>query len=208
MSDILKPKGGAKSKAKTKSKSVLKPRKPISIKSVSNKIKISTDFDRDEVYLVADGEFKFRGVSAHHLDSIDNFYTIGLKEIITRVFTIEKWILNKRDKTDEDKRIKSIHVNVELSNVRLIKPQTSLELVKQIPLWPVAAVRGNKTYSSKLYVDAKVTATAHNKDDTTKRRKNDRLTRRKARLERKIKRQENKDKKTYAKKKGKIKRGK
>ncbi len=168
MSDILKPKGGAKSKAKTKSKSVLKPRKPISIKSVSNKIKISTDFDRDEVYLVADGEFKFRGVSAHHLDSIDNFYTIGLKEIITRVFTIEKWILNKRDKTDEDKRIKSIHVNVELSNVRLIKPQTSLELVKQIPLWPVAAVRGNKTYSSKLYVDAKITATAHNKDDTTK----------------------------------------
>ena len=47
-----------------------------------------------------------------------------------------------------------------------------------------------------------------NKDDPSKRRKNDRLTRRKARLERKIKRQENKDKKTYAKKKGKIKRGK
>ena len=47
-----------------------------------------------------------------------------------------------------------------------------------------------------------------NKDDPSKRRKNDRLTRRKARLERKVKRQENKDKKTYAKKKGKIKRGK
>lgn len=46
------------------------------------------------------------------------------------------------------------------------------------------------------------------KDDPSKRRKNDRLTRRKARLERKVKRQENKDKKTYAKKKGKIKRGK
>lgn len=47
-----------------------------------------------------------------------------------------------------------------------------------------------------------------NKDDPSKRRKNDRLARRKARLERKVKRQENKDKKTYAKKKGKIKRGK
>ena len=47
-----------------------------------------------------------------------------------------------------------------------------------------------------------------NKDDPSKRRKNDRLTRRKARLERKIKRQENKHKKTYAKKNGKIKRGK
>ena len=47
-----------------------------------------------------------------------------------------------------------------------------------------------------------------NKDDASKRKKNDRLTRRKARLERKVKRQENKDKKKYAKKQGKIKRGK
>ena len=47
-----------------------------------------------------------------------------------------------------------------------------------------------------------------NKDDASKRKKNDRLTRRQARLERKVKRQENKDKKKYAKKQGKIKRGK
>ncbi len=135
--------------------------------SGNNKIKISTSHDRNDIFRIADAEYRQKGPSYHHISSVNDFYEKGLTEIITRVFTIEKWIVNKRDKTDEDKRIKNIHLLVELSNVKLKKPVSiKYKTGTPVALFPVASIRENKTYSSSLYVDAKVTATAYYKDGT------------------------------------------
>jgi len=126
---------------------------------------ISSNFSLNEVFIVANGEYEEKGTAHHHKSSSDDFYTKGLSEIITRVFVIDKWINNKRDKTEEDRKIKNIHCQVFFSNVNLKKPTTVRYYAgNPIHLYPISAIRENKTYSGNLYVDAKIVATAYYND--------------------------------------------
>ena len=123
---------------------------------------ISSDFLLNEIFVVANSEYEEKGTAHHHKSSSDDFYTKGLPEIITRVFVIDKWINNRRDKTEEDKKIKNIHCQVFFSNVNLKKPTTVRYYAGDpIHLYPISAIRENKTYSGNLYVDAKIVATAY-----------------------------------------------
>ncbi len=135
-------------------------------------LSISTKFSRDDIYLIIDTEYREKGPAHHHLSSINHFYDKGLAEIIEKVFTIEKTIVNRNLKTEEDRKIKTIHLLVKLSNVELKKPETlKYKSSQTIPLFPVAAIRENKTYSGALFMDIEVIVTAHYHDGTTKVRK-------------------------------------
>lgn len=122
-----------------------------------------------DLYSVIDAEIDYRGLVDHHLSSINDFYNIGLKEIITKVFQVEKEIDNLRDNTAEDKEINKIHVIVNFTDVFLSHPTyIDYHSGKEQNLYPKTALLEDKTYSANLKVNATITATAYLKNGGTK----------------------------------------
>lgn len=127
------------------------------------------DINTQDLQILLDNELKTKGYFAHHIDSINQFYSTGINQIATHGFVIETTIKNQRTKTEEDKEISSIHVLVTVTNTYLSNPTiTQSSTGRQEILTPNRALRENLTYMAPLYFDANIKATAYLKDGTTK----------------------------------------
>jgi DNA-directed RNA polymerase beta subunit len=126
----------------------------------------------DDLFLVGDSELKTHGFINHHISAINDFYKNGIEQIIVHGFKAERDIINKRDKTPEDRSIEKIHVVVNFKNVKIGKP-TSTNYFSGKPdiLYPNMARLLGKTYSAPCSVSVEIKATAYMKDGTQSTRK-------------------------------------
>jgi DNA-directed RNA polymerase beta subunit len=110
-------------------------------------------------------------VAGHHIDSMNSFNNVGIKQIATKVFVVEGRQKNQRDKTDEDKEIAEITYKVNFTDINLTKPTTVKYKSGAVQmLTPNMARLKNLTYSAQMYIDAQITATAIYKNGMTKTR--------------------------------------
>jgi len=119
------------------------------------------------LYLVIDSLLE-NGLVRHHLDSANNFYENGIKQIITQGFRIEKTIYNQLATTQEDKDIERIFCEVIPTEISLNPPATLIyKTGKETLLFPKVALAREKVYSGPLFFSCEVKATAYLKDGTT-----------------------------------------
>ena len=129
------------------------------------------DLTEGDMMVLIYSEIQRKGISGHHLDSINSFYKIGIKQIATNVFVVEGRLKNQRDKTDEDREINEILFKVQFTDINLTSPVTVAYKTGQPQiLTPNMARLQNLTYSAQIYIDASITATAVFKNGTTKTR--------------------------------------
>ncbi len=122
----------------------------------------------DDLYLVGDSLIDEKGLIGHHIESANNFYANGIKQIITEGFDIQKDIINKRQATEEDKNIEYIHCEVKFTDVKIYPPTTLNYFTgKEMMLMPQVALLRDKTYSGPMFISCIVKAVAHRKDGTT-----------------------------------------
>ncbi len=135
--------------------------KPIEIKQFDDGV-------GKDLLFVMTSLLKENGMVGHHIRSANNFYTNGIKQIITQGFNIRRDIINKRRAVTEDKKIDWISCEVIPSNVE-IKPPTYIHYRtgKEQVLFPTAALVNEKLYSGALTFDCEIKATAYNSDKTT-----------------------------------------
>jgi DNA-directed RNA polymerase beta subunit len=133
---------------------------------------LDSAMNSDDMYLVPRAEAMARGLCSDHLNSGNDFVEKGIRQIMTKTFTIERTIINERDKTEEDALIDNIHIRVFIKSIAMKTPTTThYASSKEEILTPKTALLENKTYASHLYSDIDIVATAHMKDGTTKERK-------------------------------------
>lgn len=116
-------------------------------------------------------EIEKKRIAGHHIDSMNSFNRVGIKQIVTKVFVIEGRMKNVRDKTPEDKEILEIQYKVEFTDIKLTPPTTMKYKSGAVQmLTPNMARIKNLTYSAQMYISAKITAVAHFKNGTSKTR--------------------------------------
>ena len=127
------------------------------------------NIEQNDLFLIGDSELNDKGLVYHHISSSDDLYDIGIPQIITQVFKVEKEIINQRNITTEDKNIKKINVCVTFDDVFISKP-TIIDYYsgKEEVIYPNRALLEEKTYSGNLRVNASIVATAYMNDGTTK----------------------------------------
>lgn len=125
----------------------------------------------DDLSIIPYSELKWRGVCSDHLNSANDFIKNGIRQIMTKTFVIEKKIINKRESTEEDKKIQSIFIKINTTNITL-KPPTNTHYAssREDFLTPKTALLEDKTYASKLYVDIEIKAIAYMKDGSQQER--------------------------------------
>lgn len=155
--ELLDKMGGKEDNTKSTS-----PMKPI----------MDPELKQNDFITLIKAELNRKGIAGNSLRSINHFYQVGIKQIITKLYSIEQnKMKNLRDKTEEDRSIESTSFLIEFTNVNLTKPTiTKYKSGSQQMLTPNMARLKNLTYSAPLYVDASITATAYYKDGTTKER--------------------------------------
>lgn len=127
-----------------------------------------TSIKPNDLYLVGDSLIDEKGLIGHHIESANNFYANGIRQIITEGFDIRKDIINKRQATDEDKNIEYIRCEVKFTDVKIYPPTTLNYFTgKEVMLMPQVALLRDKTYSGPMFISCVVKATAHRKDGTT-----------------------------------------
>lgn len=125
--------------------------------------------NQSELYTVGDSELEEKGLVHHHISSANDLYNIGIPQIITQVFKVEKDIIPKRTSTPEDKMVERVHVLIKFTDVFIERPTTiNYYSGKEEVLYPNAALNGDKTYSANLRVNANITATAYMNNGTKK----------------------------------------
>jgi len=113
-------------------------------------------------------EITKKKIAGHHIDSMNSFTKVGIKQIVTKIFSVEGRMKNARDKTDEDKKIADIMFKVEFTNVDLTSPTTiKYKSGTSQMLTPSMAKIKNLTYSCPMFLSASITATAVFHDGTT-----------------------------------------
>jgi len=114
-------------------------------------------------------EIDRKGIAGHHIDSMNQFYRVGIKQIVTNIFSIEGHIKNTRDKTEEDKEITDISYRVEFTDANLRPPSNIRYHTENAQmLTPTTARLSGLNYSAQLDVSAHITATATLKSGSTK----------------------------------------
>lgn len=130
---------------------------------------IDSDLTVGDMLTLIYAEITEKRIAGHHIDSMNAFNQVGIKQIATKVFTVEGRQKNLRDKTPEDQDIAEIAFKVEFTEANLTSPTT----VKyksgavQALLPNMARIKG-LTYSAQLMLDATITATATYKSGGTK----------------------------------------
>lgn len=116
-------------------------------------------------------EIQRKKIAGHHITSMNSFYSVGIKQICTKIFAdaASKRIKNTRDRTDEDREIAEIAFNVNITNVDLCDPVTHrYKSGSPQLLTPGLARLNNLTYSCHMNVDMVGTKTAYYKNGTSK----------------------------------------
>ncbi len=122
----------------------------------------------NDFHLVIDAEIQEKTLVNHHKVSFDTFTEVGIEQIITSVFKLERTIQKINRSQDKDKDIdyvflEIIFTKVYISSPTTINPGTNVEE----PLLPLMAIRRELTYEGAVHVDATIRATAFKKNGTT-----------------------------------------
>lgn len=123
------------------------------------------DITTNDMITLLYAEIARKGIAGHHISSMNSFFSEGVNQIATQVFNIEGRMKNERDDKDPaDRDIADISYKVEFTGTRLTKPSSTKYLSGKAELLTpnMARVKG-QTYSVQMYIDAKITATAHYK---------------------------------------------
>lgn len=126
------------------------------------------NLNNNDMFLVGDLELAKKGLINHHIESMNELYEIGIDQIITRVFKIEKDIVDLKPAISEDeKNIDYVHLEINFSNVTIGKPMMiNYNSSKEEILFPNQAIRIEKTYNSTIRVDAAIKETIWMKNGT------------------------------------------
>jgi DNA-directed RNA polymerase beta subunit len=148
-----------------------KERKQEKVYPAEAPVDIDKEITTGDMLAIVRTEIERKGIAGHHIDSVNSFNKVGIKQIVTKVFTVEGRLKNQRDKTEEDKEISDITFRVDFTDINLTQPTTvkyksgALQM-----LTPNMARTKNLTYSAQMFIDFTVTATAHYKNGSTKTR--------------------------------------
>ncbi len=113
-------------------------------------------------------EITRKKIAGHHIDSMNSFTKVGIKQIVTKIFSVEGRMKNARDKTDEDKKIADISFRVDFTDVDLTSPTTiKYKSGTSQMLTPSMAKVKNLTYTCPMFLSATITSTAVMHDGTT-----------------------------------------
>jgi DNA-directed RNA polymerase beta subunit len=127
----------------------------------------STDLVPEDLTVLLDSELETNGLTCAHLDSFDSFCSAGINQIVTKLFKVEKTIVNERTNTPEDNEIETIHYVVKFNRVEIERPTTMFYRSGKVNLlMPGLARRHNLNYSAPIKVDATITAKAFLKNST------------------------------------------
>lgn len=127
----------------------------------------STDLIPEDLTVVMDSELETNGIVSHHLSSFSEFCSAGINQIVTKLFKVEKTIVNERTNTPEDNEIETIHYVVKFNRVEIEKPTTMFYRSGKVNLlMPGLARRHNLNYSAPIKVDATITAKAFLKNSS------------------------------------------
>jgi DNA-directed RNA polymerase beta subunit len=133
---------------------------------MSNLKSFDYSLNYDDLFMVGESEIDEKGLVSHQINSMNNLYEVGIPQMITQIFNPEINLDNKRDTTEEDRKIKRINARVKFHSVEIKKPMYTIDESSK-PLYPLQALLGEKTYSSDLYVQATIKATAYLHDGLT-----------------------------------------
>lgn len=134
-------------------------------------MEIDPELTPTDMLTVIHSEIKRKGIAGHHIDSMNSFNRVGIKQIATKLFTVEGRLKNARDRDEEDRQISEIKFKVEFTDINLYPPTTDRQKggVAKV-LTPNAARLLGLTYSAQMSIDAKISATAIFKDGSMKTR--------------------------------------
>src|SRR5690606_20086989 len=76
----------------------------------------------DDMMSLIYAEIMRKKIAGHHIDSMNSFIKVGVKQIATKVFSVEGRLKNARDKTDEDREISEISFKVEFTDIHQTPP--------------------------------------------------------------------------------------
>jgi len=108
------------------------------------------------------------GPAGHHIESLNTFYSTGIKQITCDVFQIEGRIKNIREETAEDRDISDISYLVKFTDVNLPLPLTTKYKSGSLEMQtPNLSRAKNLTYSSQLLLTMQASITAVHKNGTT-----------------------------------------
>lgn len=102
---------------------------------------------------------KERGLSGHHIDSLNYFTRDGIRQIITKWFSHDIRHANTRDTTPEDQSIESIHFKLTYPNVYL-EPVVVPNGDSTTIMTPKMARDRDLTYGANLFLDVNCVFTA------------------------------------------------
>ncbi len=135
-----------------KEKNALAAITPLSDANITNKDLIS----------IGDARIKEIGLIYHNIQSFNNFVEIGIKQIITEIFKIDKDF-----DVLADSDIERINVKVKFTDVVISPPKyRDYDSSLDHELLPITALVNNITYSGEVNISADITATAYMRDGT------------------------------------------
>jgi len=165
----------SKSAKKAPAKKPAKQVEPISKEAKPNETKPkeskqtldSTDIDQESLVILLDSELETTTPVGHHINSFDEFTSIGINQIVTKLFKVEKTIQNERTNTPEDTEIETISYVVKFDRVEIERPTTMFyKSGRTNLLMPGLARRHNLNYSAPIKVDATIIAKAYLKNSS------------------------------------------
>lgn len=128
-------------------------------------LKPDRSIDGDDMWKIVDVHIKEHKFSKGATDSMDDFYSIGIPQIMTRGFDIGGTVQDIRAKSSDGRQIDKIQFSVTMNNIQLKRPVTNgYSSGRERMLTPHIAHLEDRSYSSSLCTDAKFQATAYYKD--------------------------------------------
>jgi len=127
----------------------------------------SSDLEPEDLTIILDSELETNTPVGHHIESFDSFTSQGINQIVTKLFKVEKTIVNERTNTPEDNEIETISYVVKFNRVEIERPTTMFyKSGRTNLLMPGLARRHNLNYSAPIKVDATIIAKAYLKNSS------------------------------------------
>ena len=142
---------------------------PRAVYPTDKPMEIDSTITPGDMLTIIHAEIRRKGIAGHHIDSMNSFNKVGIKQIATKIFKIAHHIRNQRDKTDEDRDITDIDYKVDFTDIKLTPPTTVKYKSGSVQmLTPGMARIKNLTYSAQMFMSAQISATATYKNGNTK----------------------------------------